>query len=152
MSGAANARVDDESEARGTEKTASSQLTVSSSTNLTQPNWREPSPLFRPMDLVEDCTDEEKVQSMQRKVSHLTRTMHHNLQALAVRGDDLADLERRAGRVELDSKCFAKAAVKVDRNIWWQQRHFHIAFFSIAGAVLVLILLFILLKQVIPIF
>ncbi|PJF18003.1 hypothetical protein PSACC_02144 [Paramicrosporidium saccamoebae] len=56
---------------------------------------------FRPADLPSPGDSSEKTRALQKKVTYLSRTMHHNLQAAMLRGDDLVDLGRKAGELEL---------------------------------------------------
>lgn len=140
-------------ELEGGRKSTPSQSSVSSSTNLTQPNRTTrdgAAPLFRPIDLGTGYEGEDRMQAMQQKVSYLTRSMHHNLQALAMRGDSLVELERRAGSVEVESRSFSRGAKKVERNLWWKERNFQVAFFAFLGIVLSLLLAYILVKKMMP--
>lgn len=77
-------------------------------------------PIFRPVDLPSLENHEEHTRELQKKVSHLTRTMHHNLQYVLKRGSNLTDLEKRLGTLELESKSFQRTAGKVDKKLWWK--------------------------------
>jgi hypothetical protein len=94
---------------------------------------------FRPAELSSLRVSSEKARTLQKKVTYLSRTMHHNLQAAMLRGDDLVDLERKAGELELGSKAFSKASTDAHRIIWWnEQRYRRIAL----GALVIVTCLF----------
>ena len=81
-------------------------------------------PIFRPIDLPEIDNSKEQARELQRKVSHLTRAMHHNLQSVLQRGSSLSELETKVGSLEMGSKSFQRTATKVDRNLWWEEHRY----------------------------
>lgn len=93
----------------------------------------------------------ENTKQLQKKVTYLSRTMHHNLQAAMLRGDDLAEMERKASSLELGSKAFTKTAVTVHKKVWWEeQKHGRMAVMALA-AVVALMIAWILIKNILDI-
>lgn len=107
------------------------------------------SPIFRPVDLPSLENHEEHTRELQKKVSHLTRTMHHNLQYVLKRGSNLTDLEQRLGTLELESKSFQRAAGKVDKKLWWEINRPTFVGAWILGIMLLIVITYMVLKRVI---
>lgn len=106
--------------------------------------------VFRPSDLPMMYPTEACSQDLQRKVVHLTRSMHHNLRMAALRGETLDEMQRRLGEVETGSKVFLKSSTKVERNIWWEQASSKYIIISVAASLLILFVVWIAFKKIIP--
>jgi len=74
-----------------------------------------------------DSESRETVDEVKRKVSHLTRTMHHNLQIALDRGESLESLQHSSSHLAAGSKAFSKQSQKVKSNLWWQDWKYTIA-------------------------
>lgn len=104
---------------------------------------------FRPADLSNLPGSQDKARELQRKVSHLTRTMHHNLKYVTQRGEEVANLEAKVGNLEIGSKAFSRTATTVDKKLWWQERNTTIIALGALGAVIALGIIYFFVKKLI---
>ena len=105
--------------------------------------------VFRPMDLANTPHSRDQTQELHRKVSHLTRTMHHNLQYVSQRGADLQRLENQVGQLELGSKMFNRSSSVVDKKLWWEERNGMFIALAGLGVIVSLVIVYLFIRKLV---
>ena len=100
----------------------------SSTENLTfGDEQRTITPIFISVEPTKLDAGRNQAHQLQRKVTHLTRSMHHNLQSVLQRGSSLGDLEDKVSNLEMSSKGFSRTATAVDEKLWRKEHWYSMA-------------------------